>query len=171
AAPKPVSDMHTSATNFVVKPSSTGTVSLPLAGTGVNTGANYGVGFDIISLVKPFELQFVGAGPSTDPNVLKYVGITSDFGVNNNKPDNTTFVFALEGFGDAAVPEFNSSDKEIFIDTNLDGNFDFAIFLSSLFNGTAHSNSYEPVLVDLHAGTATRLRFPVETNLLDPVFN
>src|SRR5262249_49392110 len=78
---------------------------------------------------------------------------------------------ALEGFGDAAVPEFNSSDKEIFIDTNLDGNFDFAIFLSSLFNGTAHSNSYEPVLVDLHAGTATRLRFPVETNLLDPVFN
>src|SRR5205823_2328173 len=63
-APKPVSAMHTTATNFVVAKNSSGTVSLPLAGTGVNTGSNYGFGFDIISLVKAFELQYVGAGPS-----------------------------------------------------------------------------------------------------------
>jgi hypothetical protein len=146
-------------------------VSLPLAGTGVNTGSSYGFGFDILSLVKAFELQYVGTGPSTDPNVLKYVGVTSDLGVNNNKPGNTTFVFGLEGFGDAPVPEFNSSDKEIVIDTDSDGTFDKAIFLSSLPNGTAHSNSYEPVMVDLHKNTVTQLSFPFETNLLDPVFN
>src|SRR5262249_35115111 len=77
AAPKPVSAMHTSATNFTVAKNGSGTVSLPLAGTGVNTGPNYGFGFDIISLVKAFELQFnnAGAGPSTNPNVLKYVGV------------------------------------------------------------------------------------------------
>ena len=168
AAPKPVSAMHTTATNFVVGKTSSGTVSLPLAGTGVNTGSNYGFGFDIISLVKPFELQYVGTGPSTDPNVLKYVGVTSDLGVNSNKPGNTTFVFGLEGFGDAPVPEFNSSDKEIFIDTDFDGVFDKAIFLSSQPNGTAHSNAYMPVIVDLHKGAVTALPFPFETNLLDP---
>jgi hypothetical protein len=96
--------------------------------------------------------------------------VTSDFAVTNNA-SNAVFTFALEGFGDAAVPEFNSSDKEIFIDTDFDGIFDVAIFLSSLANGTAHSNSYEPVLVDLHKNIATQLSFPFETNLLDPVFN
>src|SRR5205823_8741248 len=102
-APKPVSAMHTTATNFVVAKNSSGTVSLPLAGTGVNTGSNYGFGFDILSLVKPLELQYRGTGPSTDPNVLRYVGVTSDFAVNNASGD-WVFTFGLEGFGDAAVP-------------------------------------------------------------------
>jgi subtilisin family serine protease len=171
AAPKPISAMHTTATTFAVKNGSTGTISLPLAGTPVNTGANYGFGFDIISLVKPFELQYAGTGPSTDPNVIKYVGVMSDYAAVGNKASNTVITFAIEGFGNAAVPEFNSSDKEIYIDTNHDGTLDFAIFLSSLPNGTAHSNSYAPVLVNLKTGTATQLAFPFETNLLDPVFN
>jgi hypothetical protein len=174
AAPKPVSAMRTTATNFPVKKNTSGTVSLPLTGTGINTGpptpntANR----EILSLVKPFELQFArNTGTFTDPNVLKRVGVTSDLGVNGTKPGNAVFTFGLEGFGDAPVPEFNSSDKEIFVDTNHDGTFDFAVFLSSLPNGTAHSNSYEPVVVDLHTGAQTRLAFPYETNLLDPLFN
>jgi hypothetical protein len=167
--------MHTTATPFVVAKNSSATVQLPLAGIGVNTGPNYGVGFDIVSLVKPFELQYVGTGPSTDANKLKYVGVMSDFAAVGNKPGATTVTFALEGFGNAAVPEFNSSDKEIFIDTGGSPGFDFAIFLSSLpnisFNPPPHTNSYFPVVVDLHKGTATQLPFPYETNLLDPVFN
>ena len=163
--------MHTTATGFIVKNGSTGTVSLPLAGTPVNTGANYGFGFDIKSLVKAFELQYVGAGPSTDPNVLKYVGVTSDFGVNGTKPGDTVITFGIEGFGNQAIPEFNSSDKEIYIDRDQDGVLDYAIFLTSIPNGTAHSNSYRPVLVDLKTNVATPITFPYETNVFDPVFN
>jgi len=171
AAPKPVSAMHTTATNSVVKPGSSGTVSLALAGTPVNTGTSFPT--DIISLVKAFELQFVGTGPSTDPNVLKFVGVTSDFGVNGKKPADTIFTFGLEGFGDAPTADFDSSDKEIFIDTNLDGNFDFAIFLSALQSSaaTAHTNVYVPFLVDLKALTATPISFGpnlLRTNLLSP---
>ena len=173
AAPKPVSAMHTTATSFTVKKNTSGTVSLPLAGNGVNTGtpAPGSVSREIVSLVKAFELQYHAAGASTDKNVLRNVGVTSDFSTNGNKAGNTIFVFGIEGFGDAPVPEFNGADKEIFIDTNHDGTFDFAIFLSSLANGTAHSNSYVPVLVDLKTNTATRLSFPFVTNLLDSVFN
>src|SRR4029077_6111544 len=100
AAPKPVSAMHTTATGFTVKKNTSGTVSLPLAGNGVNTGPNGSVGFDIVSLVKPFELQYHATGASTDKNVLRNVGVTSDFSTNGNKAGNTVFVFGIEGFGD-----------------------------------------------------------------------
>lgn len=171
AAPKPVSAMHAGTTNFNIKKNSTGSVAVPLAGVGVNTGPNGSLGFDIVSLVKPFELQFVRTGPLNDVNILKYVGVTSDLGANGTKPGSAVFTFGIEGFGDAPVPEFNSSDKEIVIDTNHDGIFDFQIYLTSIPNGTAHSNEYIPVVVDLKTGAATRVPFPYETNLLDPVFN
>jgi hypothetical protein len=91
----------------------------------------------------------------------------SDFAAVSNKPADTTVTFALEGFGNAAVPEFNSSDKEIFIDTNRDNNFDFAIFLSSLANATttSHTNVYFPFVVDLKTGAANPF---VETNVFSP---
>ena len=92
-------------------------------------------------------------------------------GVNNTQPGAAVFTFGIEGFGDAAVPEFNSSDKEIVIDSDGDGTFDFQVFLTSIPNGTSHSNEYVPVVVDLHRGTAAQVPFPYETNLLDPVFN
>jgi hypothetical protein len=154
--------MHTTTIKVPVASGSSGSVSLPLTGTSINTGSSP---TDIISLVKPFELQFKGTGSSTDANKLKFVGVTSDYSVRKNKAD-TVITFGLEGFGDAAVPEFNSSDKEIFIDSTGTGNFDFAIFLSSVANGTAHSNAYFPVLVDLNANTATQL--PFSTNLVNP---
>jgi Subtilase family len=171
AAAKPVSAMHTTATPFVVQPGSSGTVQLLLDGTPVNTGSSVPPG--IVSAVKPFELQYVGTGPSTDANKLRYVGVMSDFGAGGNKPADTTVTFALEGFGNAAVPEFNSSDKEIFIDTNHDNNFDFAIFLSSLANATttSHTNVYAPFLVDLHMLTASPLALRgnlIRTNVLSP---
>jgi subtilisin family serine protease len=171
AAPKPVSAMHASTTNFNIKKNAVASVSLPLAGTGVNTGSNYGFGGDILSLVKPFELQFARTGSFNNANLLKYVGVTSDVTPNGANRNSAVFTFGIEGFGDAAVPEFNSSDKEIVIDSDGDGTFDFQVFLTSIPNGTAHSNEYVPVVVDLHRGTATQVPFPYETNLLDPVFN
>src|SRR4029077_4932214 len=104
-------------------------------------------------------------------NILKYVGVTSDLSPDGANANSAVFTFGIEGFGDAAVPEFNSSDKEIVIDSDGDGTFDFQVFLTSIPNGTSHSNEYVPVVVDLHRGTAAQVPFPYETNLLDPVFN
>ena len=42
------------------------------------------------------------------------------------------------------------------------------VFLTSIPNGTSHSNEYVPVVVNLHTNTATQVPFPYETNLLDP---
>jgi hypothetical protein len=172
AAPKPVSAMHSGLpTGEVDTDAATGSFMLNLAGSPVNSGPSLGAGFDIISLVKPLELQFARStrpfvpAPSADPNVLRYVGATSDYPVASNKA-NTVITFGVEGFGNAPVPEFNSSDKEIYIDTNSDGTFDFAIYLSSVANGTAHSNVYVPVLVNLGANTASIPGF--RTNILSP---
>ena len=52
AAPKPVSAMHAGTTNFNIKKNAVASVSLPLVGTGINTGPNGSLGFDIVSLVK-----------------------------------------------------------------------------------------------------------------------
>jgi hypothetical protein len=171
AAPKPVSAMHAGTTNFNIKKNAVASVSLPLTGTGVNTGSSYGFGGDILSLVKAFELQFARTGSFNNANILKYVGVTSDVSPNGANANSAVFAFGIEGFGDAAVPEFNSSDKEIVIDSDGDGTFDFQVFLTSIPNGTSHSNEYVPVVVDLHRGTAAQVPFPYETNLLDPVFN
>jgi hypothetical protein len=163
--------MHASTSSFSIKKNSSGSVSVPLAGTGINTGPNGSLGADIVSLVKPFELQFARTGSFNNVNILRYVGVTSDLGANATKPGAAVFTFGIEGFGNAPVPEFNSSDKEIYIDTNHDGTFDFAVFLTSIANGTSHSNEYVPVVVDLKTNAAAQVPFPYETNLLDPVFN
>src|SRR5262249_12375955 len=57
AAPKPVSAMHAGGpTNMVAMQGNSGTFTLPLTGTPVNTGGPTPP--DITSLVKAFELQF-----------------------------------------------------------------------------------------------------------------
>jgi hypothetical protein len=169
-APKPTAAMHGATTAVVKAKVDTGTLTVGLAGSSINTGPSYGAGFDIISLVKPLELQYANLGRKNAPaptnvNLIKYAGATSDYSSNTNKAS-TVLTFGIEGFGDAPVPEFNSSDKEIFIDTNRDGTFDFAIYLSSAANGSAHSNAYFPVLVNLGTGAASIPGF--RTNLLNP---
>jgi hypothetical protein len=90
----------------------------------------------------------------------------SDFAAVANKPGDTTITFALEGFGNAAVPAANSSDKEIFIDTGGSPAFDFAIFVSSLqTTGADPTNVYFPFVVDLNHGTVTPF---LRTNVLSP---
>lgn len=176
AAPKPVSSMHAALDQFTPN-GQKGTFNVTLTGTPVNTGPNYGVGFDIISLVKPYELQYVSesigsANPPTDPNIIKYVGVGSDYAnQGSGLKKNTVLTFAIEGFGNAPVPEFNSSDKDIFFDTNRDGDFDFVVFFSSVPNGSVHSNTYTPYLFNLHSGDLVHIPFPYVTNVLDPVFN
>ena len=168
AAPKPVSSLHATISNLVPTATS-GSFSIPISGAGISTGSSFPT--DIISLVKALELQYASdriGDPSapTDANAIKYVGITSDYAnrAAGSGKAATVMVFGIDGFGDAPVPEFNSSDREIYIDTHSganspDGNFDYVIFLSSRANGTAHSNVYRPTLVNLNTGSQTSLGF------------
>lgn len=183
ANPRPTSAMHATI-NGITPPASSGTFSVNLTGSGIDTGPlpfggppPGGDPFGILSLVKPLELQYVSSqagSPTapTDPNVIKYVGISTDYpnpaAVAPSPspapaPKSTTrVVFAIEGFGDASLPQFHSSDKEILIDTNRDGTDDFVIFFSSRANGTSRSNVYRPTVVNLATGAGSSLGF--ETN-------
>ena len=152
AAPKPVSSM---AAGTLVPGGSPGQFTLHLDGTPVNTGTNFPT--DIVSLVKPFELQYVSAlagspATPTNPDILKYVGVTSDYRERGANPQDTVLTFLLEGFGNASVPSNDSSDKEILIDLNGDGNFGYIVFLSTQSTGSATSNVYVPVILDIAQG-------------------
>ncbi len=161
ASPKPVSTMHATPTSVSVS-GVTGTTNIGLTGTPVNTGASTPI--DIVSLAKPFELQYESAAASSSINVLKRVGVTSDYLLRATKAD-AVLTFALEGFGPAAAPDWQMSDKEIYIDVDNDGNFDYFVYLGSAANGSATSNAYYPVVIDLVGGGGF-LRF--RTNGIDP---
>jgi hypothetical protein len=158
ASPKPVSSMH--ATTPVA--GAPGQFTVGLAGAPVNTGTTFPV--DIVSVVKPFELQYasplIGAPtPPTDPNVLKYVGVASDFIERAGSPQNTVLTFLLEGFGNSSSPAYQSSDKEIYFFLNGSPNPSYVVYLSSSANGTASSNAYFPVIVNLGTnGAISRFR-------------
>ena len=129
AAPKPVSAMHAGTTNFNIKKNSGRSSFVAACRHRSEHGPSWTTRSRDRKPGKPFELQFARTACLPIANILRYVGVTSDLGVNGTQPGAAVFTFGIEGFGDAAVPEFNSSDKEIFIDTNHDGTFDFAIFL------------------------------------------
>ncbi len=167
ASTKPASSMHAT-TNGYVPTASTGTFTINLSGTPVNTNGGVFTPPDMVSFMHPFELQYASPlagspGAPTDTNVLKYVGVTSDY-VNAANKANTIIVFGLDGFGDAPVPEFNSSDREILIDTGdgsggpPDGIFDFVLYGDSRRGANnIHSNVYRPTLLNLHSGSAVSL--------------
>jgi subtilisin family serine protease len=158
ASPKPVASMHSS----TLTPSGGVAFSVGLTGAPVNTGSSFNTNpQDIVGLVKPYELQYVSsqiANPPSDPNVIKYVGVTSDYSARGASTANTVINFLLEGFGNASTPSYQSSDKEIYIDVDGDGTFDYAIFLTSSANGTSSSNAYFPEVVNLSTGAGV-LRF------------
>ncbi len=162
ASPKPVSTMST-VPSVVTPTAGTGSFTLTLTGAPINTGSTFPT--DIVSLAKPFELQYINPSSSSDRNVVKRVGVTSDYAARGASVGNTVITFALEGFGPAAVPAYQSSDKEIYVDTNNDGQFDYVIYLSSAANGTARSNVYTPVIMNL-ATNASLSRF--RTNGINP---
>lgn len=161
AAVKPVSAMRT--TPSAVTPISDGyQQTISLSGAGINTGPATPV--DILSLAKPMELQFTSNGATrpdapSNPNIIKNVGISSDYASRaNGRKQDTRISFAIDGFGNASVPSFISSDKEINIDINGDGITDFVIFLDSRRIGsTTQSNVYTPVLLNVAENTTTLL--------------
>ena len=142
-------------TTGVVPEADSGTFNVGLSGTSINTGASFPT--DIVSLAKAFELQYASplAGSTSAPtnrNVIKYVGISTDW-ASRSPAERDNFVpwvnFAIEDFGNAGVPDFNGSDKEIFIDLDFDNFYDVAFFLTRFPNGTSPTNVYFSELVDL----------------------
>jgi hypothetical protein len=142
AAPRPASSVHATSTN-VVPDAASGSFTINLSGSGINTGATFPG--DIVSLVKAFELQYVSplagsSNPPTDPNVIKYVGVTSDWANRSSADRNngaTVVTFGIEGFGDAAIPKnFSESDKQIYIDFNFDNVPDATIYMTALPNAS-----------------------------------
>jgi len=127
AAPRPAATMGTTQT-FIPFTTPTGTVTVNAAGTSVETGTSYPT--DVISLVKPLELQFTspdeptstGLGNSAD---LKYVGVNSDFRNRSGSIGNTTLSFGIATYSPWSNPiqvSFN-----ILIDTNRDGVDDYLV--------------------------------------------
>ena len=138
--PKPVSASHATTTS-VVPTAASGSFTLNLSGAGINTGASFPT--DIVSMVKAFELQYVNplAGqPSapTDPNAIKYVGVTSDWNNRSTSDKNggaTVVTFGIECFADAVFPDrFSEADKRVFIDFDFDFVADATLFMTSLPN-------------------------------------
>jgi hypothetical protein len=157
AAPKPSSAMHATVTG-IVPDAASGSFTVNLSGSSINQTGVSGFPTDIVSYVKAFELQFASplvglANAPTDRNMIKYVGITSDWNnrsVASRNNFETIINFAIEGFGNApGGPDFNGADKEIFIDLDFDAVYDLAIFLTRLPNGTSPTNVYFSELVDL----------------------
>src|SRR5581483_8502570 len=156
SAPKPTSSMHTTTTG-IVPDAATGSFTLNLSGAGINQTGVSTFPTDIVSYAKAFELQYVSPlagspGAPTDRNMIKYVGITSDWNsrsVSSQNNFDTIVNFAIEEFGNApGGPDFNGSDREIFIDLDFDSVYDLAIFLTRLPNSTSPTNVYFSELVD-----------------------
>lgn len=162
AAPKPVSSLHATVNGFVPT-TDNGQIILKTSGAPVNTPSAFPVG--IISLFKPLELQYASplAGTPnspTDPNRIKYVGVTSDW--SSRTPAGkaaTRIIFGIDGFGNSVTPEYHGSDREIFFDTDRNGTEDFAMYLEARANGTSHSNVYTPAFVNLYTGAGVFLGF------------
>jgi subtilisin family serine protease len=186
AAPKPSSSMHVT-TNGVTPTAASGSFTLNLSGTPINTGASFPT--DIVSYAKAYELQYaspLAGSPNapTDPNVLKYVGITTDW-ANRTAAEQNNFIpwvnFALEGFGNSTVPDFNTSDKEILIDLNFDNVPDIQIFLNRLPSAGSPTNVYFSYLTDIagvfgppnttYAWEPTNARSPAPTSRDTNSFN
>ncbi|WP_287128078.1 S8 family serine peptidase [Candidatus Cyanaurora vandensis] len=127
AAPRPVADMGTVQT-FIPFTAPTGTVMINSSGTPVDTGTTYPT--DIVSLVKPLELQYTsfdeptstGLGNSAD---LKAVGVNSDYSTRGGSVANTVLSFGIATHSPWSNPiqvAFN-----ILIDNNRDGVDDYLV--------------------------------------------
>jgi subtilisin family serine protease len=160
AVPRPASATSLTAGQSLTFPTPTGTFSFTLSGTGVhntlpNSDPNSDPTMDVISLVKPFELQYssedLGAPIYDKPSDLKYVGISSDYlktptlqGVSAPTLAYTTITFGIDTYGNASTPGPTDADREIDIDSvttdgngnviaNVpDGTPDYALFVSDV---------------------------------------
>ncbi|HTP11214.1 MAG TPA: S8 family serine peptidase, partial [Anaerolineae bacterium] len=129
AAPRPSAHMY-AATSSIAFTGITGTATIPVTGTGINTGSNYP--YDIVSLATAYELAEVSPNDQgyvgTDNADLKYVGVTNDNRAMGGSVANTTLYFGISTWGDHNVPYGADAEFDIYLDTNRDGNWDYVVY-------------------------------------------
>jgi subtilisin family serine protease len=102
--------------------------TIALSGIGVNTGTSLPT--DTLSLVTAFELQYrspalVATNALTNYTDLQYVGVNSTYSVA--KPvEQSQIVFGISTYGNWTWP--TQPYFEVDIDTNRDGQYDYALF-------------------------------------------
>jgi subtilisin family serine protease len=163
ATARPISNMTTVETSLnITSGGNTGSQTLTLAGTPVNTGASFGIaspfpGQDEISLVSVFELQeksprlpFVpGQPPRQDDDAdLRYVGVAKT----------ADAVGPVLNFGIATWGEFQTANPydvefDIYIDSDRDGTADYVLFNWNL--GSAGGGSPADVFYSVLANLKT----------------
>ncbi len=151
ATARPAATMSASGTlNF---PNPTGTATLNLSGTGLNTGSAYGTA-DYLSLGAAFEL--LEESPS-DPFVpaeaknadIKYLGVTNDFGTSNTA---STLYFAIATYGKHTSATAYDTEFDIWIDADRDGWFDYVVYNHTYLSP---SDVFVTYVVDLETGAVT----------------
>ncbi len=187
---KPASAMTTATTSLDLS-APTGTINVALTGTGVNTGGSTG-GLvavpDVLSLVKPFELQYVSPNLALTgyrgADDVQYLGVSSNYVAAGGALTTTIINFGLSTFGDANIPYVNIADREILIDSTgpngvPDGVDDYVAYVNALTDAASAqpANVYVTTLLPLHSGlplTASsskyffnRLSAQVDTNVFN----
>jgi hypothetical protein len=142
---RPASDMRASLTSINAVATPNVQVTIPLTGTGVNTGNNRPL--DVVSLVSAFELQHIspnepGSNALNNKADLAYVGVASDV-ASTDLFTETTIFFGIATHDDWSTP--NELEFNVFIDTNRDGTDDFVLFNSNL--GVMTNNDQNDILL------------------------
>ena len=128
AAPRPASDVR-AATPGLDLPAASGTVSLDLVGTGVDTGEpSPSYPTDILSLGKTLELQYVSprdvpANVGAASADLKHVGVISDYAAAGNDITRTVVNFGVATHGDHAAPDNANARIDLAVDPSPTGDF------------------------------------------------
>ena len=151
AAPRPAASMH-AAVSSIAFTGITGTATIPVTGTGINTGVSYPV--DIVSLATAFELAETSpndaGAPGTDNADLKYVGLTNDNRVaTGGFVTNTVLYFGISTWGNHNTAYAADAEFDIYIDSNRDGTWDYVVY-----NSQAGSDIFATVVVNLSTGAA-----------------
>ena len=156
AAPRPASDMYASVSSIAFT-GVTGTATIPVTGTGINTGSSYPL--DIVSLATAYELAEASPNdpgyPGTDNADLKYVGVTNDNRVaTGGFVTNTTVYFGISTWGDHNTAYAADAEFDIYIDSpadgNLDGNWDYIVY-----NTQAGSDIFVTAVYNRSTGATT----------------
>ena len=163
AVARPVSDM--SATPKVIKPGTTGSVSLTLAGKGVDTSSTtVNPPLAEQSLVDVLQLAYtspnddMGTGDPVfekilDTADLQYVGVMSNAPAYLAADPASDLADAMISFGVSTYapwPSPNQVEFDIYIDVNKDGTDDFVIY--NTYPTTAASDDFITVLYNFNTG-------------------
>lgn len=134
----------------------TATTSIGLAGTAVPTFTGY-------PLVTAFELQEISPNdPETeeimDAGDLKYIGVANDYWATG-VVTRTNIYFGIASWGEHSSPTPYDTEYDIYIDTTLDGNADYALYNTFYPNGNSPSDIFLSRLYNLNTGAAAYVNY------------